>query len=83
MEVQRTLQFGSYALPAAPGDSVAPYVLSSQKLYVIGTTDGTIQPVGAEHLVGEMGGVWAHPVGQGRRWPDRAAGGKRHAATCP
>jgi hypothetical protein len=62
MEVQRTLQFGSYALPAAPGDSVAPYVLSSQKLYVIGTTDGTIQPVGAEHLVGEMGGVWAHPV---------------------
>lgn len=40
----------------------APYFLSGRKLYAIGTTSGALEPVGAEHLVGEMGGVWAHPV---------------------
>lgn len=36
-------------------------------MYVVGMTDGTVVPIGAEHLVGQMGGIWAHPlkVGQG------------------
>lgn len=40
----------------------APYFVSGRKLYAIGSTSGTIEPVGVEHLVGQMGGVWAHPV---------------------
>ncbi len=40
----------------------APYMLSGRKMYVLGTVDGAYRPIGTEHLVGEMGGVWAHPV---------------------
>src|SRR5919199_3428485 len=40
----------------------APYMLAGRKMYVLGTVDGAFRPIGAEHLVGEMGGVWAHPV---------------------
>ena len=39
-----------------------PYMLSGRKMYVLGTIDGAFRPIGAEHLPGEMGGVWAHPV---------------------
>jgi hypothetical protein len=31
-------------------------------MYFVGMTTGDIQPIGAEHLVGEMGGFWAHPM---------------------
>ncbi|GAB4195394.1 MAG: hypothetical protein OHK0022_12100 [Roseiflexaceae bacterium] len=31
-------------------------------MYAVGLGTGEIGPIGAEHLVGEMGGLWAHPV---------------------
>jgi hypothetical protein len=55
------MRFGPIELTAADARP-APYFLSGRKLYAIGTTNGALEPVGAEHLVGEMGGVWAHPV---------------------
>lgn len=58
---QQSLRFGPVALDATD-TKPAPYFLSGRKLYAIGTTNGALEPVGAEHLVGEMGGVWAHPV---------------------
>lgn len=57
----QSLRFGPVALEA-PDARPAPYFLAGRKLYAIGTTNGALEPVGAEHLVGEMGGVWAHPV---------------------
>jgi hypothetical protein len=59
--IRQFLRFASVALEAHDSKP-APYFLSGKKLYAIGTTDGAFEPVGAEHLVGEMGGVWAHPV---------------------
>lgn len=58
---QQSLRFGSVTLEGRDTEP-APYFLSGRKLYAIGTTNGALEPVGAEHLVGEMGGVWAHPV---------------------
>jgi hypothetical protein len=55
------MTFGPIGLEATDARP-APYFLSGRKLYAIGTTNGALEPVGAEHLVGEMGGVWAHPV---------------------
>jgi hypothetical protein len=60
---QRTLRFGPHTLLAADaGRDVVPYFLSGQKMYYVGMTTGDLQPIGAEHLVGEMGGLWAHPI---------------------
>src|SRR5262245_49138707 len=60
---QRTLRFGPHTLLAADPDSeVAPYFLAGRKMYYVGMTTGDLQPIGAEHLVGEMGGLWAHPL---------------------
>jgi len=59
--VQQALRFGSVHLQA-PNEQPAPYFLAGRKLYAVGTTNGALEPIGAEHLVGEMGGVWAHPV---------------------
>src|SRR5689334_15655336 len=60
---QRTLRFGPHTLPAAQTDSEAvPYFLAGQKMYFVGMATGDLQPIGAEHLVGEMGGLWAHPM---------------------
>lgn len=55
------MRFGPVVLEAGD-DRPAPYFVSGRKLYAIGSTSGAIEPVGAEHLVGQMGGVWAHPV---------------------
>lgn len=57
----QSLRFGSIRLERADPES-APYMLSGRKMYVLGTVDGAFRPIGAEHLRGEMGGVWAHPV---------------------
>jgi hypothetical protein len=57
----QSLRFGPIELDATEGKP-AHYFISGRKLYAIGTTTGMIEPVGAEHLIGEMGGVWAHPV---------------------
>lgn len=43
------------------GESV-PYFLAGQKMYYIGMTGADLRPIGDAHLVGEMGGVWAHPI---------------------
>src|SRR5579859_2175871 len=60
---QRTLRFGPYTIPAADADRDAvPYFLAGRKMYYVGITTGDLQPIGAEHLVGEMGGLWAHPI---------------------
>jgi hypothetical protein len=60
---QRTLRFGPHTLLAAdPGSEVVPYFLAGRKMYYVGMTTGDLQPIGAEHLVGEMGGLWAHPL---------------------
>ena len=60
---QHILQFGPHTLSAEGGAQAAtPYFLAGRRMYSIGQIDGAIQPIGAEHLVGEMGGVWAHPV---------------------
>jgi len=60
---QHILQFGPHTLSAEGGaHAAAPYFLAGRRMYSIGQIDGAIQPIGAEHLVGEMGGVWAHPV---------------------
>jgi hypothetical protein len=59
--IRQSLRFGPVALDANETQPAA-YFLSGRKLYAIGTTSGALEPVGAEHLVGEMGGVWAHPV---------------------
>jgi hypothetical protein len=59
---QRTLRFGPHMLLAADaGRDVVPYFLAGSKMYYVGMTTGDMQPIGAEHLVGEMGGLWAHP----------------------
>lgn len=60
---QRTLRFGPHTLLAADaGSDVVPYFLAGRKMYYVGMTTGDLQPIGAEHLVGEMGGLWAHPI---------------------
>ena len=38
-----------------------PYVTAGTRTYVIGTQDGNFPDLG-EHLPGEMGGVWLHPI---------------------
>jgi hypothetical protein len=58
---RQSLHFGPVNMEATDSQP-APYFISGRKLYAIGTTSGALEPVGAEHLVGEMGGVWAHPV---------------------
>ena len=60
---QRTLRFGPHTLLAADtGSDVVPYFLAGRKMYYVGMTTGDMQPIGAEHLVGEMGGLWTHPI---------------------
>jgi hypothetical protein len=60
---QRTLRFGAHTLLAADsGSDVVPYFLAGRKMYYVGMTTGDLQPIGAEHVVGEMGGLWAHPI---------------------
>ncbi|MBA3944389.1 MAG: amylo-alpha-1,6-glucosidase [Herpetosiphonaceae bacterium] len=57
----QTLDFGPIHLQREDREP-APYMLSGHKAYVLATTNGALDPLGAEHLVGEMGGLWVHPV---------------------
>ena len=58
---------GDSAAPAMAGLSShgrtgsKPYVTAGTRTYVIGTQDGNFPDLG-EHLPGEMGGVWLHPI---------------------
>jgi hypothetical protein len=60
---RRQFALADYRLEAAGAEAVAaPYIIAGPQLYAIGHGSGAIGPIGAEHLVGEMGGIWAHPV---------------------
>jgi hypothetical protein len=64
----RWLAFGPTRLTAHAADRGAhPYVVAGRRLYVLGFASGAFDPIGAEHLVGRMGGIWCHParVGDG------------------
>ncbi len=59
----RKLQFGLYTLDALASDDIAtPYFLAGPHMYAVCTANGAVTPIGAEHLAGEMGGIWAHPI---------------------
>jgi hypothetical protein len=61
--LRRRFQLGAHELVADDAPTLAaPYILAGPQLYAIGQGDGAVGPIGAEHLVGEMGGIWAHPV---------------------
>jgi hypothetical protein len=61
--LHRQFVFGEHRLSAeGPAAAEAPFILAGPRLYAIGRGSGTLGPIGAEHLVGEMGGIWAHPV---------------------
>lgn len=64
MEIShREFRFGEHHLTAeGAAAAAAPYILAGPRLYAIGSGSGEVGPIGAEHLVGEMGGIWAHPV---------------------
>jgi len=58
----RQLIFGRHRIQGDPAHAgAAPYVLAGQQMYALGFGSGEIGPIGAEHLIGEMGGIWAHP----------------------
>lgn len=60
---QRTLHFGPYTRNAQDANNTTvPYFLAGRHMYHVGMVSGAIEPIGAEHLVGEMGGLWMHPV---------------------
>lgn len=58
---------GEYATPIMAGISnhgqngARPYVSAGDRAYLIGTQDGNFPDMG-EHLPGEMGGLWLHPI---------------------
>ncbi len=55
-----------------------PYVIGGQRMYAIGMMSGAPPRVGDEHLVGEMGGLWAHPFKALSSWRiDLREGGRR------
>jgi hypothetical protein len=61
--VNRQLAFGPYQRASTDSNSGAqPYVIAGRKLYVLGFASGELGPIGTEHLVGRMGGIWCHPV---------------------
>lgn len=75
---RREYTIGPHRLAAeGPAAASAPYLLAGPRLYAIGQASGAIAPIGAEHLQGEMGGIWAHPlkVADGMTVALRAAGG--------
>lgn len=60
---RRQFQLADYSFAAeGPAAVAAPYILAGPRLYAIGHGSGALGPIGIEHLVGEMGGIWAHPV---------------------
>lgn len=60
--VQRRFQYGSICIPDAPVDANAPYLLAGRQMYALALPLNGNMPIGDEHLVGLMGGIWAHPM---------------------
>jgi hypothetical protein len=63
----QALRFGDIALDR-DDPQPTPYMLAGRHMYVLGTSDGAFKPIGDEHLVGEMGGFWAHPLRVADGW---------------
>lgn len=60
---RRQFIFGPHRLLAQNGEADdAPYIVAGSRLYALGRGSSTLGPIGVEHLVGEMGGIWAHPL---------------------
>lgn len=59
--IRQQLDFGPIHMERSD-DEPSLYILSGQKMYLLGATSGALVPIGREHRVGEMGGLWAHPV---------------------
>ena len=59
--ITQRLDFGPIQMERRD-EEASLYMLSGKKMYFLGATDGRRVPIGVEHLVGEMGGLWAHPV---------------------
>jgi len=65
--VQSLRSQNDYATPILAGISnhgenkVQPYVTAGDRAYLIGTQDGNFPDMG-EHVPGEMGGLWLHPI---------------------
>jgi hypothetical protein len=64
---QRLPSQGDYAAPIMAGISNhgrherEPYVTAGDRAYLIGTQDGDFPDMG-DHVPGEMGGLWVHPI---------------------
>jgi glycogen debranching enzyme len=65
--VQLLLSQSDYAAPILAGISNhgrtqgQPYVTAGDRTYLIGTQDGNFPDMG-QHVPGEMGGLWLHPI---------------------
>jgi hypothetical protein len=59
MTMQRLDIAGIHRVRETPASH--PTYIAGQRIYAIGSMGGGIIAVGDEHLVGAMGGVWAHP----------------------
>ncbi|MCU0491421.1 MAG: amylo-alpha-1,6-glucosidase [Chloroflexaceae bacterium] len=60
---RRQLSFADYQVPFQVGEpGAAPYLLAGRRMYAIGIAANEMVPIGLEHIVGELGGLWAHPV---------------------
>lgn len=46
----------------AEADPASPVYLAGPHMYTIASIGGEIRSYGAEHLIGKMGGAWAHPL---------------------
>ncbi|HWQ13049.1 MAG TPA: glycosyl hydrolase family 65 protein [Roseiflexaceae bacterium] len=59
-----TLQryFAGDAVWEAETDPATPVYLAGPHMYAIGTVGGELRSFGAAHIVGKMGGAWAHPL---------------------
>lgn len=61
--VSRMLEFGSHTLSARDSAALsAPYMLAGKHMYALGNGSTLLSPIGREHLIGQMGGIWAHPA---------------------
>jgi hypothetical protein len=59
----RQLVFGDHLILSHDADpGTAPYIIGGPHLYALGNGSAEIGPIGVEHLLGEMGGIWAHPL---------------------
>lgn len=76
----QSLEFGPIRMRTDRMDD-HPYAIAGRRMYAIGMMSGAAPRVGAEHLVGEMGGLWAHPVKALDAWRFVIDGAGAHAPT--